>query len=171
MLLSPGIPWVRIGLAAILILAIGATGFESGRRWVLAGWNAEKTEQAEADRDAAQEAQRITARLNAKTQGVQDAYAKTAAKSRADAASASAALVSLRLAIDEASAATDDPAAPGRVDGAGVVFADVVRACSTALVDVAKDADARQARLTALQDWVKAITEPPSQDRPTRMDR
>ena len=40
MLLSPGIPWVRIGLLAILILAIGATGFEGGRRWFLADWNA-----------------------------------------------------------------------------------------------------------------------------------
>lgn len=45
MLLSPGLPWVRIGLVAILSLAIGAAGFETGRRWVLADWNAERQEQ------------------------------------------------------------------------------------------------------------------------------
>ena len=53
MLLSPGLPWVRIGLVAILSLAIGAAGFETGRRWVLADWNAEKAAQAEAKAAAA----------------------------------------------------------------------------------------------------------------------
>lgn len=53
MLLSPGIPWVRIGLLAILSLTIAAASFETGRRWVLADWNAEKAAQAEAKAAAA----------------------------------------------------------------------------------------------------------------------
>lgn len=150
-----GMPWRLIGAAAACVglLATGAFAehWRAGRAAAIQ--QAEELAQA---LEAQQEAQRITARLNAKSQEVQDAYAKRAQVARADAAAARNELDGL---LDSLKAPTSsDPAnAASGVAGAAAVYSDVLGSCASALTRLAAEADERSEKLTALQEWVKGV--------------
>lgn len=63
--------WVRIVGALLLMAALLGVGFEGGRRWVLADWNADKAERAEKEK-AQLEADREASRRAAVAQRVKD---------------------------------------------------------------------------------------------------
>ncbi len=160
MLLSPGIPWVRIGLLAILILTIGATGFETGRRWVLSDWNAEKAAQAQAERDAAQEAQRLAARLTTISQGVQDEYAAQARKERGAADHARAAAGRLYDDLAAAQREADDSDSACGSDAETTALRQLFGACSGQYRDMAAEAGSFAGQLSALQVWTAGVCAP-----------
>lgn len=157
MLLSAGIPWGRIGLLAILALAIGASGFEAGRRWVMSDWNAEKAAQAQAERDAAQEAQRLAARLATKSQGIQDEYAAQARKERAAADRSRDAAGRLYDDLAAAQREADDADTSCGTDAETTALRIVVGACSGRYRDVAAEAGDLAGRLETLQRWTGSI--------------
>ena len=157
--LVSALPWRLIGAAAACVglLATGAFAehWRAGRAAAI--HQAEELAQA---LEAQQEAQRITARLNAQSQKVQDDYAKRAQVARADAAAARNELDGL---LDSLKAPTSsDPAATASgITGAAAVYSDVLGSCASALTRLAAEADERSEKLTALQAWVKSVLEPP----------
>lgn len=153
--LVSALPWRLIGAVAACVglLATGAYAehWRAGRAAAIQ--QAEERAQA---LEAQQEAQRITARLNAQSQKVQDDYAKRAQVARADAAAARNELDGL---LDSLKAPTSsDPAnAASGVAGAAAVYSDVLGSCASALTRLAAEADERSEKLTALQEWVKGV--------------
>ena len=150
-----GLPWRLIGAVAACVglLATGAYAehWRAGRAAAIQ--QAEELAQA---LEAQQEAQRITARLNAKSQEVQDAYAKRAQIARVD---ADAARIELDRLLDSLKApiSADPTAAASGVAGAAAVYSDVLGSCASTLTRLAREADERGEKLTALQEWVKAV--------------
>lgn len=109
---------------------------------------------AEAERQARAQEQEFADRARSAA----DAYSKQVAEVRASAGRARVGLDSLRDAISAAPACPASPAAAAAsgVDAtAGLRI--VVRECAAALSQVAEAADASDARLTALQQYIKAI--------------
>lgn len=153
--LLTALPWRLIGAVAACagLLATGAYAehWRAGRAAAIA--QAEELAQA---LESAQESQRITARLNAKSQEVQDAYAKRAQVARADAAAARSELDGL-LDTLKAPAGADPAATACGVTGAAAVYSDVLGSCASALTRLAAEADERSEKLTALQEWVKGV--------------
>ena len=153
--LLTALPWRLIGAVAACAGLFGAGAYAEHWRAGRAAAIAQAEELAQA-LESAQEAQRITARLNAKSQKVQDDYAKRAQVARADAAAARNELDGL---LDSLKAPTSsDPAATASgITGAAAVYSDVLGSCASALTRLAAEADERSEKLTALQEWVKGV--------------
>ena len=160
MLLSPGSPWVRIGLIAGFAFVVGMAGFKTGHRWVMADWNAEKAAQAQAERDAAQEAQRLAARLTTKSQGVQDEYAAQARKERGAADHARAAAGRLYDDLAAAQREADDSDGACGSDAETTALRELFGACSGQYRDMAAEAGSFAGQLSALQAWTGGICAP-----------
>lgn len=150
-----GLPWRLIGAVAACVGLFGAGAYAEHWRAGRAAAIEQAEELAQA-LESAQEAQRITARLNAKSQEVQDAYAKRAQVARADAAAARSELDGLLDTI-KAPTGADPAAAACGVTGAAAVYADVLGSCASTLTRMAAEADERGEKLTALQQWVKGV--------------
>lgn len=109
--------------------------------------------------------------LTTTTTKAADAYRSNLATAQRAAAAARTDLDRLRDAVGSAPACRADSAsgAAGRVDGADA-FRVVVRECSAALSEMAEVAGDREARVTGLQDYIKAIgaasAPPPRKDPP-----
>lgn len=145
--------------------------------WVLAamlawgGWQKHRAERstkaaAVAEQRAAVEAATAEAERQARAQeqdfadrarSAADAYSKQVAEVRASAGRARVGLDSLRDAVAATTVcpAASNPAAAGRTDGAAGLRI-VVGECAAALSQVAEAADASDARLKALQDYIRA---------------
>ena len=145
---------IVVGLA----LAAGG-GFIGGARWVTSSWNAERLERAEADLEAQRLARRADAARTTRTTEAINAHDRAARAARASAAAAGDELGRLRDALAAAGTPVDPEAARVADDAARARF--VVGQCARALATVAQAADACDAQLTGLQQWVKAITEEP----------
>jgi len=154
MLLSPGIPWVRIGLLAILILAIGATGFEGGRRWVLADWNAERQEQTATALANAQKDLKLKDRQYEANQTALDAAAASTSKARVAADHARDAAGRLFDDLAAAQRAADDADTSCQSDAEATALRFVAGACVAEYKGVAADAGGLAGQLDALQQWI-----------------
>lgn len=112
---------------------------------------------AQAERQARELEQTYTANVRSAA----DAYAQNMRTARAAAGAARVGLDSLRDAVAAAPAcpAASDPAAAGRTDATADLRV-VVGECTAALSQVAEVADACDARVTGLQDYIRAIQPP-----------
>lgn len=146
-------------LALLAVLAFGVRwaledARSDGRR---AGEDAVRAEWAAAQAEVTREALRLEQRRTANIQGVNDAYAKETRAARAAAAGARTELQRLLDIADERQrAAAEAPEPAGGADGAAGAWP-VVRACASSLVRLAEAADATEARLAALQAWVRGV--------------
>lgn len=119
---------------------------------------------AQAERQARQLEQTYTANVRSAA----DAYATNLKAARAAADRARVGLDGLRVAAATAPAAcpaASDPTAPGRADAAAGLRA-VVGQCAAALQEVAAAADAADARVIGLQDYIRAIGAAPPASAP-----
>jgi hypothetical protein len=149
---------------AILTLTLIATGWKVHRTGYQAGVIAtQATYQAqalEAERQArATERAKVVA-----VNSVQVKHEQTKQQAAAAAAAADSELERLRalLATAPPQPAPNDPTAPARTDDATQARA-VVGQCATALTAMAATADTLSARLTGLQDYVRAVCVAPAQ--------
>jgi hypothetical protein len=140
---------------AVLALGLAAGGFVAGARWVQSNWNAERLAQAELRNEAERMARQAEQR---RAQGAQEAlngYARNVRTAQAAAGAAQRELDGLRGVLYAPGPAASDPAAAERADDAARARY-VAGSCAGALVQVAEAADACEARLGGLQDWVRA---------------
>jgi len=160
MLLSPGLPWVRIGLVAILSLAIGAAGFETGRRWVLADWNAERQEQTATALANAQKDLKLKDRQYEANQTALDAAAASTSKARVAADHARDAAGRLFDDLAAAQRAADDADTSCQSDAEATALRQLFGACSGQYRDMAAEAGSFAGQLSALQVWTGGICAP-----------
>ena len=147
----------RIGICAAL--------FAAG--WLANGWRL-NTEAAELQAALSAKTQEAEAQARAQefefatnARKAADAYRTNVARAQAAAASAAAGLDGLRDAIANApGAACPAAGAASGVDAAGA-FRELFGACAATLSAVAQEADRLEARLTGLQDYVRAINPEP----------
>jgi hypothetical protein len=149
----------RLIAALVAIAMLFAAGFFSGKHWVQGDWDAEKAERVAHALEASQEARRIEQARAAKVQEVQSGYAKETAAATAAARGARDELGRVRDAIATAGTPVDAATAVRADDSARARF--VVGQCAGALSEMAAVADACEARLSALQGWARAVTQPP----------
>ena len=164
------LPWRLVGtlLAAVGLLGAGAYAehWRAGRAAAIAQ-AAELAQKLEAQ----QEAQRITTRLNAKSQGVQDAYANQARKERAAADLARDAAGRLFDDLAAAQRAADDADSACPTDAEATALRELFGACSGSYRDMAKEAGSYAGQLAALQHWTGSICAPAVTPEGTRGDR
>jgi hypothetical protein len=141
----------------VLLAAVAVAGFVGGARWVQWKWDGERRERAEIAAEAERMARMVETKRHEGAQEALNGYARNLRSAHAAAAGARDELGRLRDAIASAGPAASDPAAAGRADAAGRLAA-VAAECGTALQAVAADAANCGARLTALQQWVRAAT-------------
>ncbi len=165
-----GLPWRLIGAAAACVglLATGAFAehWRAGRAAAIQ--QAEELAQA---LEAQQEAQRISTRLNTKSQEVQDAYATQARKERAaaDRSRDAAGRMYDDLAAAQREADDADTACPTDAETAALRF--VVGACSGRYRDVAAEAGSFAGQLASLQQWTAGVCAPAVTTEGARGDR
>lgn len=164
------IPWRLVGWLA-LAAAIAGGGFKAGQRWVQSSWDAERAEQAAQALETAQEAQRITVRLNAKSQEVQDAYAHQARKALAAADLSRDAAGRLSDDLTAAQRAADDADTTCPADAEAAALRIVVAACAGRYRAVAADAGDIAGTLDGLQQWTAGICAPAVTREGARGDR
>lgn len=153
------IPWRLVGWLA-LAAGIAAGGFKAGSAWVQSSWDAERAEQATAALEAAQEAQRITARLNAKSQKVQDDYAIQTRKANAAADRSRDAVGRLSDDLAAAQREADDADTSCGTDEEARALRSVVGACVNEYRGVAAEAGDLAGQLGALQAWTAGVCAP-----------
>lgn len=164
------IPWRLVGWLALAVALFGA-GFatEHKRRNGIDAENA--LAQARQIAEAAQEAQRITARLGAKSQKVQDDYATQARKERAAADLARDAAGRLYDDLAAAQRAADDADSACPTDAEATALRELFGTCSGRYRDVAAEAGSYAGQLAALQQWTGSICAPAVAPEGTRGDR
>ena len=164
------LPWRLVGtlLAAVGLLGAGAYAehWRAGRAAAIAQ-AAELAQKLEAQ----QEAQRITTRLNAKSQGVQDAYANQARKERAAADLARDAAGRLFDDLAAAQRAADDADSACPTDAEATALRELFGTCSGHYRDMAKEAGSYAGQLAALQQWAGSICASTLTPEGTRGDR
>lgn len=164
------VPWRLVGtlLACVGLLGAGAWAehWRAGRAAAI-----EQAAELAQKLEAQQEAQRITARLGAKSQGVQDAYATQARKERAAADHARDAAGRLYDDLAAAQRAADDADSACPTDAETTALRFVVGACSGRYRDVAAEAGGIAGQLASLQQWTGGICAPAVTPEGTRGDK
>lgn len=163
-------PWRLVGtlLACVGLLGAGAWAehWRAGRAAAIAQ-AADLAQRLEAQ----QEAQRITARLGAKSQGVQDDYANQARKERAAADRARDAAGRLYDDLAAAQRAADDADSACPTDAETTALRQLFGACSGQYRDMAAEAGSFAGQLSALQVWTGGICAPAVTPEGTRGDK
>lgn len=157
-----GFTWpARLAVAAVALVAAGATGWHYGVRNTLADWNAERAASAEVAAESQRMARITETRRQEGAADALNAYAARTRQSQAAAVGAATELERLRGTIYAIapSAAASDPEAAGRADDLARARI-VVGRCAEALSAVSAAADTCEGRLSGLQEWVKAATQP-----------
>jgi hypothetical protein len=164
------VPWRLVGtlLACVGLLGAGAWAehWRAGRAAAI-----EQAAELAQKLEAQQEAQRITARLGAKSQGVQDAYATQARKERAAADHARDAAGRLYDDLAAAQRAADDADSACPTDAEATALRQLFGTCSGRYRDVAAEAGSYAGQLAALQQWTGSICAPAVAPEGTRGDR
>ena len=165
-----GLPWRLIGAVAACVglLATGAYAehWRAGRAAAI-----QQAEDLAQRLEAQQEAQRITARLGAKSQGVQDAYATQARKERAAADLARDAAGRLYDDLAAAQRAADDADSSCGTDAQAGTLRQLLGACAGEYRGMAAEAGELAGRLGALQAWTAGICAPAVNPEGARGDR
>ena len=163
-------PWRLVGtlLACVGLLGAGAWAehWRAGRAAAI-----EQAAELAQKLEAQQEAQRITARLGAKSQGVQDAYATQARKERAAADLARDAAGRLFDDLAAAQRAADDADSACPTDAEATALRELFGTCSGHYRDMAKEAGSYAGQLAALQQWAGSICASTLTPEGTRGDR
>lgn len=163
-------PWRLVGtlLACVGLLGAGAWAehWRAGRAAAI-----EQAAELAQKLEAQQEAQRITARLGAKSQGVQDAYATQARKERAAADHARDAAGRLYDDLAAAQRAADDADSACPTDAETTALRQLFGACSGQYRDMAAEAGSFAGQLSALQVWTGGICAPAVTPEGTRGDK
>ena len=153
------VPWRLVGtlLACVGLLGAGAWAehWRAGRAAAI-----EQAAELAQKLEAQQEAQRITARLGAKSQGVQDAYATQARKERAAADHARDAAGRLYDDLAAAQRAADDADSACGSDAQASTLRELLGACAGECRGMAAEAGELAGRLGALQQWTGGICAP-----------
>lgn len=153
------VPWRLVGtlLACVGLLGAGAWAehWRAGRAAAI-----EQAAELAQKLEAQQEAQRITARLGAKSQGVQDAYATQARKERAAADRARDAAGRLYDDLAAAQRAADDADSACGSDAQAGTLRELLGACAGEYRGMAAEAGELAGRLGALQHWTGGICAP-----------
>lgn len=153
------VPWRLVGtlLACVGLLGAGAWAehWRAGRAAAI-----EQAAELAQRLEAQQEAQRITARLGAKSQGVQDAYANQARKERAAADHARDAAGRLYDDLAAAQRAADDADSACGSDAQAGTLRELLGACAGEYRGMAAEAGELAGRLGALQQWTGGICAP-----------
>lgn len=153
------VPWRLVGtlLACVGLLGAGAWAehWRAGRAAAI-----EQAAELAQKLEAQQEAQRITARLGAKSQGVQDAYATQARKERAAADHARDAAGRLYDDLAAAQRAADDADSACGSDAQAGTLRELLGACAGEYRGMAAEAGELAGRLGALQQWTAGICAP-----------
>ena len=153
------VPWRLVGtlLACVGLLGAGAWAehWRAGRAAAI-----EQAAELAQKLEAQQEAQRITARLGAKSQGVQDAYATQARKERAAADHARDAAGRLYDDLAAAQRAADDADSACGSDAQASTLRELLGACAGEYRGMAAEAGELAGRLGALQQWTGGICAP-----------
>jgi len=164
------VPWRLVGtlLACVGLLGAGAWAehWRAGRAAAI-----EQAAELAQKLEAQQEAQRITARLGAKSQGVQDAYATQARKERAAADHARDAAGRLYDDLAAAQRAADDADSACPTDAETTALRQLFGACSGQYRDMAAEAGSFAGQLSALQVWTGGICAPAVTPEGTRGDK
>jgi hypothetical protein len=154
------LPWVKAGACVALAASLVACGYRWGAGSVQTRWDAVEAQRAAQALEAEREARRIEQARASKVQEVTDVYAERARRDRGVAVSARADLERLRNAVANVIAGrASSPTAAGGADGAARAGI-VVGECAAALSEVAEAADVCEARLSGLQSYVRAVTQP-----------
>lgn len=150
------VPWRLVGalMACVGLLGAGAWAehWRAGRAAAI-----EQAAELALKLEAQQEAQRITARLGAKSQEVQDAYATQARKERAAADHARDAAGRLYDDLAAAQRAADDADSAGGSDAQAGTLRELLGACAGEYRGMAAEAGELAGRLGALQQWAGSI--------------
>ena len=141
---------VAIGLAAI-------GGFVGGSKYVHSQWTAEKLARAEVASEAQRQVRMVETKRAAGAQEALDGYARKTRKAVGDAASAATELERLRNALAAGGGLPASPEAAISADETGRLRF-IVGECSGKLEAVARAGRACSDQLTALQEWVKAVS-------------
>lgn len=164
------VPWRLVGtlLACVGLLGAGAWAehWRAGRAAAI-----EQAAELAQKLEAQQEAQRITARLGAKSQGVQDAYATQARKERAAADHARDAAGRLYDDLAAAQRAADDADSACGSDAQASTLRELLGACAGEYRGMAAEAGELAGRLGALQQWTGGICAPAVTPEGTRGDK
>lgn len=164
------VPWRLVGtlLACVGLLGAGAWAehWRAGRAAAI-----EQAAELAQKLEAQQEAQRITARLGAKSQGVQDAYATQARKERAAADHARDAAGRLYDDLAAAQRAADDADSACGSDAQAGTLRELLGACAGEYRGMAAEAGELAGRLGALQQWTGGICAPAVTPEGTRGDK
>ena len=165
-----GLPWRFIGAAAACVglLATGAYAehWRAGRAAAI--HQAEELAQA---LEAQQEAQRITARLNTKSQEVQDAYATQARKERAAADRSRDAAGRMYDDLAAAQREADNADTSCGVDAETATLRQLLGACVGEYRGVASEAGGIAGQLAGLQQWTAGVCAPAVNPEGARGDR
>jgi len=165
-----GLPLRLIGAVAACAGLFGAGAYAEHWRAGRAAAIHQAEELAQA-LEAQQEAQRITARLGAKSQKVQDDYATQARKERAAADLARDAAGRLYDDLAAAQRAADDADSACPTDAEATALRQLFGTCSGRYRDVAAEAGSYAGQLAALQQWTGSICAPAVAPEGTRGDR
>ena len=142
---------VAIGLAAI-------GGFVGGSKYVHSQWTAEKLARAEVASEAQRQVRMVETKRAAGAQEALDGYARKTRKAVGDAANAATELERLRNALAAGGGLPASPEAAISADDAARARY-VVGRLAGAAQEISAAADRCDAQLTALQAWVKAVSE------------
>ena len=164
------LPWRLVGTLLACVGLLGAGAYAEHWRAGRAAAIAQAAELAQ-KLEAQQEAQRITTRLNAKSQGVQDAYANQARKERAAADLARDAAGRLFDDLAAAQRAADDADSACPTDAEATALRELFGTCSGHYRDMAKEAGSYAGQLAALQQWAGSICASTLTPEGTRGDR
>lgn len=154
-----GLPWRLIGAVAACAGLFGAGAYAEHWRAGRAAAIAQAEELAQA-LESAQEAQRITARLNAKSQKVQDDYAIQTRKANAAADRSRDAVGRLSDDLAAAQREADDADTSCGTDEEARALRSVVGACVNEYRGVAAEAGDLAGQLGALQAWTAGVCAP-----------
>jgi hypothetical protein len=145
--------WVTVALA-VLLAGTHWKAYVQGGKSVQAEWNAERLQLTQAAMAAEVAARAKEADLQTKVRSVSNAYAKEKAAHAVTVAASADGLRSLQSTLDSAAATAStctsrtDDLARARI---------VVGQCAKALQELADTADAGEARLSGLQDYVRSV--------------
>jgi hypothetical protein len=150
---------LQIYLIAALVgaAALFGVGYAKGSASVRADWDKERAVLTAAALDAERKAREEERAKAVKAQEVANAYRQQANKAKASAAAAGSELDRLRNAIaDGSGSAACHADATGRPDGADTAR-ELVGACAVELSIMAAAADIAEARVSALQAWIREV--------------
>ncbi len=150
---------IQIYLIAAIVgaAALFGVGYAKGSASVRADWGKERAALTAAALDAERKAREEERSKAVKAQEVTNAYRQQANKAKASAAAAGSELDRLRSAIaDGSGSAACHTDATSRPDGADTAR-ELVGACAAELSIMAAAADDAEARVTALQAWIREV--------------